>query len=61
MALGNVYHVPVAVSLAVILSILAAATAGSLLTDGRSSGSSHAQPVSRPTARRPLVTEATRR
>ena len=61
MAIGDVYHVPVSVSLAVILSILAAATAGSLLTDGRSGGSSHAQPASRPTTRRPLVTEPTRR
>ena len=47
MAIGDVYHVPVAVSLAVILSILAAATAGSLLTDRRSGGASHAQPASR--------------
>ncbi len=60
MAIGDVYHVPVAVSLAVILSILAAATAGSILTDRRSGGSSQT-PVSRPTVRRPLVTEPTRR
>ena len=57
MTLGDVYHVPVAVSLAVILAILATATAGSLLTDGRSAGSSHAPPSSGPTIRKPIVTE----
>ena len=61
MTVGDVYHVPVTVSLAVILSILAAATVGSLLTDRRSCGASPAPPASGSPVPKQLVTETTRR